>query len=80
MWICSVRVSSISTRKTPLSDPGYALVNLQLGYRINNWEFSIWGKNVFDEEYVTKKLVSNEQTIVEDGNPMTFGTTIIWRF
>ncbi len=63
-----------------LSDPGYALVNLQLGYRINNWEFSIWGKNVFDEEYVTKKLVSNEQTIVEDGNPMTFGTTIIWRF
>lgn len=63
-----------------LSDSGYKTVNLQLGYRGENWEFSVWGKNIFDDRYATKKLVANGQTIIEDGDPMTFGTTIVWRF
>ncbi len=63
-----------------LSDSGYKTLNLQVGYRGENWELSVWGKNVFDDHYATKKLVSNGQTIVEDGDPMTFGTTIVWRF
>ncbi|WP_031385968.1 TonB-dependent receptor [Desulfonatronum thiodismutans] len=63
-----------------LSDSGYKTVNLQGGYRGENWEFSVWGKNVFDDRYAIKKLIANDQTIVEDGDPMTFGTTITWRF
>ena len=63
-----------------LSDSGYKLVNVSAGYRGENWEVSVWGKNIFDDQYAVKKLTSARQTIVEDGAPMTFGTTIVWRF
>lgn len=63
-----------------LSDSGYKTVNLQVGYRGENWEISVWGKNIFDDRYATKKLVSNGQTIVEDGDPLTMGTTVVWRY
>ena len=63
-----------------LSDDGYQTVNAQVGYHGDNWDVSLWGKNVLDARYATKKLVSNSQTIVEDGAPMTFGVTVGWRF
>lgn len=63
-----------------LSDSGYTTLNLQLGYREDNWEISVWGKNIFDDRYAVKKLRSGGETIVEDGAPMTFGSTLIWRF
>ena len=63
-----------------LSDSGYKLVNVSAGYRGENWEVSVWGKNIFDDEYAVKKLISASQTVVEDGAPMTFGTTVAWRF
>jgi iron complex outermembrane receptor protein len=63
-----------------LSDAGYRTVNLQLGYRMEQWEFSVWAKNLLDDRYATKKLEANGQTIVEDGDPMSFGTRVVWRF
>ena len=63
-----------------LSDPGYNTVNLQFGYRGENLTVAIWGKNVFDTHYITKKLVANGNKIVEDGNPFSFGTTVSWSF
>jgi iron complex outermembrane receptor protein len=63
-----------------LSDPGYNTVNLQFGYRGENITVAIWGKNVFDTHYITKKLVANGNKIVEDGNPFSFGTTVSWSF
>jgi outer membrane receptor protein involved in Fe transport len=29
----------------------YAVVNGSIGYRFENWTFSLWSKNIFDEEY-----------------------------
>ena len=63
-----------------LSDAGYQTINAQVGYHGDNWDFSVWGKNIFDARYATKKLVANSQTSVEDGAPMTFGVTVGWRF
>ena len=63
-----------------LSDPGYNTVNPQFGYRGENITVAIWGKNVFDTHYITKKLVANGNKIVEDGNPFSFGTTVSWSF
>lgn len=63
-----------------LSDDGYQTVNAQVGYHGDSWDVSLWGKNVLDARYATKKLISNSQTIVEDGAPMTFGVTVGWRF
>ncbi|HDX8393133.1 TPA: TonB-dependent receptor [Aeromonas dhakensis] len=63
-----------------LSDSGHTTLNLQVGYRGDNWEISIWGKNLLDDHYAVKKLRSGGETIVEDGAPMTFGTNLVWRF
>ena len=63
-----------------LEDDGYALVNLKTGYRFGRYDISIWCKNLFDEEYAQKKVKSSGYTLVEDGDPMTFGVTLIWRF
>ena len=63
-----------------LSDPGYQTINAQIGYHGDNWDVSVWGKNVLDARYATKKLAAAGQTIVEDGAPMTFGVSVGWRF
>lgn len=63
-----------------LSDAGQRTVNLQVGYRTEQWEFSVWTKNLLDDRHAVKKLKANGQTIVEDGDPMSFGTRIVWRF
>ncbi|WP_321493703.1 TonB-dependent receptor [uncultured Desulfobacter sp.] len=63
-----------------LEDNGYALVNLKTGYRFGRYDISLWCKNLFDEEYAQKKVKSNGYTLMEDGEPMTFGITLIWRF
>ncbi len=64
-----------------LKDNGYALVNLKLGYQFDHYDISVWGKNIFDEYYAQKKVKDNMgYTMVEDGEPMTFGITFNWRF
>ncbi|WP_212637840.1 TonB-dependent receptor [Desulfocicer vacuolatum] len=64
-----------------LEDNGYALVNLKLGYVFDHYDISVWGKNIFDEYYAQKKLKdSMGNTMVEDGDPMTLGVTLRWRF
>ncbi|CAK7019495.1 MAG: Pesticin receptor [Desulfovibrio sp.] len=63
-----------------LSDNGYQTINAQIGYHGDNWDVSLWGKNVLDARYATKKLASAGQTIVEDGAPMTLGVSVGWRF
>jgi iron complex outermembrane receptor protein len=63
-----------------LKDDGYALVNLKAGYRWDRYDISIWCKNLFDEEYAQKKVKSQGDTLVEDGEPMTVGVTLSWRW
>ena len=63
-----------------LSDSGYRTVNLNLGYRGEHLAVTIWGKNLLNARYITKKLVARGNTIVEDGQPFSFGTTVSWSF
>lgn len=61
-------------------DDAYALVNLRAGLYFEQWdaELTLWGRNIFDEEYVT----TIADTVVQDGNytayqqePTTWGIT-----
>lgn len=63
-----------------LSDPGYNMANLRFGYHGENFSVTTWGKNIFNTHYITKKLVAQGNTIVEDGNPFSFGITASWSF
>ncbi|MGD9823859.1 TonB-dependent receptor [Desulfobacter sp.] len=63
-----------------LEDDGYALVNLKAGYRWGRWDIAVWCKNLFDQEYAQKMVESAGYTLVEDGDPMTLGVTLCWRW
>ena len=63
-----------------LSDSGYRTINLNLGYRGEHLAVTIWGKNLLNARHITKKLVARGNTIVEDGQPFSFGTTVSWSF
>jgi len=63
-----------------LEDDGYVLFGLKSGFRYKSYDISIWCKNLFDEEYINKKVENNMgYTMVEDGEPRVFGLTISWR-
>ncbi|QJT10962.1 TonB-dependent receptor [Oceanidesulfovibrio marinus] len=64
-----------------LSQVGYALFNARVGYAAESWDIALWGKNIFDNRYVTKKVKDNAGDIlVEDGAPQSFGVSVSWRF
>ena len=59
----------------------YEIVNLRLGFEREHFDIVLWGKNVFDKEYLTSKSVYwGGNTIVQDGAPRTIGVTITYRF
>ncbi len=60
-------------------DP-YALVDLRLGYRGENLEAVLWGRNIFNEEYYTVSYDGEGSKMVQDGSPAMCGVRITWRY
>lgn len=65
----------------------YALTNVKLGYETDRWSAYLWGRNVFDEDYVVRGFYfANEppdwqdQRYVQLGEPRQFGITARWEF
>jgi len=59
---------------------GYTTVNMSLNYIGEEWDFSLWAKNIFDKEYVTSKGTYILGNIAEDGEPRTIGFKITYNF
>jgi len=60
---------------------GYALVNLGFGYQGEDFDISLWGKNIFDKEFLTSKSIYwAGSNVVQDGTPRTFGVTLNYYF
>ncbi len=61
--------------------PAYDLLDASLGYRSrsNRWEFSIWSKNLLDEEYIAHLYVLGGNDYALFGTPRTYGVTLNWR-
>ena len=57
------------------------ILDLQFGLNHPRWTWTVWAKNVFDEEYFSLEL---EIPVVEAGGefgaPVTYGTTLTWKF
>jgi iron complex outermembrane receptor protein len=58
----------------------YQTVNLRIGYESEHFDFILWGKNVFDEEYLTYVGLLYNYDVGVDGPPQTFGATLTYRF
>ncbi len=68
-----------SNQDTSVRDP-YAVVNLKLGTELSNWDFYIYAKNLFDEEYYSSIFTSSIRNSYMVGSPRTIGTNIVFRF
>ncbi len=61
-----------------VKEPGYERVNLKLGIEGTHWDGYVWVKNLFDEQYCIFENV--DRGITEDGEPITIGITLSYRF
>lgn len=57
----------------------FAVVNASIGYRYNNWTFTLWSKNLLGEEYEDRVFFfdngAGEQRYEAPAAPRTFGLT-----
>ncbi len=68
-----------SNEKTSVRDP-YRIVNVKLGVELSKWDFYVYVKNLFDEEYYASIFTSNIRNSYMVGSPRTIGAQIVFRF
>ena len=59
------------------------LVNTKLGWRNDNWNVSIWGKNLTDDDYASQTATPNPLWGTEAyflAAPRTYGATLRYDF
>ena len=58
------------------------LVNARVGFSRNNWSADIWGKNIFDEKYISNSffIISGTGYSVALGERATYGVTLRYKF
>ena len=59
---------------------GYTLVDAKLGYRLDNWDFYVYGRNLLDEEYVNMFMSSSSFSMISFGDPRAFGVGVTYYF
>ncbi len=62
--------------------PAYGLVNANVGYRSadDRWDVTLWGRNLFDKEYVTSITTFTATFAGRPGEPRNFGVRFAYRF
>jgi iron complex outermembrane recepter protein len=68
----------------PLRLDAYTLVNANVTFNVplqnNNFDLSLWARNLLDEEYITNGFTTPSNTITQVfGDPRTFGIKIAYR-
>ncbi|KIX12258.1 TonB-dependent receptor [Dethiosulfatarculus sandiegensis] len=58
----------------------YNIVNLRLGYVSEKYEVILWSKNLFDEDYFTKKYDWGGSIMGYEAAPRMVGLSLAWRF
>jgi iron complex outermembrane receptor protein len=92
-WSISVRGDLSYTSETPaLTNPQFnhiperTLANARIGVRRGQFDVALWGRNIFDEKYVSSVIFqpnfSAAQFLpnVTQGERATYGVTAIWSF
>lgn len=58
----------------------YETLNLRLGFQWRDIEFSVWGENLCDREYLTFITPFRNTIAGIDGHPQRFGISAVYRF
>ncbi len=68
-----------NAQNTALED-GYSVSNLSLGYKKLGWEVELYGKNIFDSEYVDFMISTPSNNYYHFGAPRVVGVAISKEF
>jgi len=70
-----------NTQSAGAYQPAYDLFNARITYAPSdgNWDVSIYGKNLADEEYFRNVALVGPTGVATPGDPMTVGISINWR-
>lgn len=67
--------------KNELKEDPYEVVNLRLGYEGDNWDVTLWCKNVFDKKYNNVQFnMPGWGKATFEGEPRQIGVTVGYRF
>ncbi len=73
-WVDDHIPSSSLDERHEQSD--YAMANVKLGWRNDNWDFSIWGKNITNQDYAVQYAPDNVLgALLQDGSQQAFMNT-----
>ncbi|PIE63372.1 MAG: hypothetical protein CSA26_12780 [Desulfobacterales bacterium] len=67
---------TVNTKK----QDAYLTANAMIGWEWEGFQIYAWGKNLFDENYVTRAFEWGGDWVGRAGDPATFGITIQYRF
>lgn len=84
-WDFSVEFSHVDEQITDYVFPGTViqeqdLLDARVGWTSSNeqWDISLWGKNLTDEAYISHSYVIGPGVIGVWGAPITYGVTVTW--
>ena len=61
-------------------EDGYTLVDAKIGYRLDDWDFYVYGRNLTDEEYVSMFMSNSMVGLISYGDPRSFGIGTTYYF
>lgn len=62
------------------SQKAYEVYNAKIGYEAENWDIYLYGKNIFDKEYLSFGRTNSIGLMATVGQPQTFGVIASIRF
>lgn len=66
---------------TPTAEePAYGILNGRITYTLNNWSFTLFGRNITDKLYRTKTVPVGDGAFSGFGDPATYGVTVGYKF
>ena len=69
-----------SANDSMVSADGAIIANAKIGYKINDWNIYLYGKNINNEEYINSYMSSDGRQIVNFNEPRTFGVGVQYKF
>lgn len=72
--------SYYSTAENDRRIDGHTLVNARMGYEGEQFEIMLWAHNLFDEDYEERSMRWMDGTLVQQGEPMSLGVLLTYKF
>jgi iron complex outermembrane receptor protein len=63
-----------------IQQPGYVTLDANISYEVDNWRFSIYGRNLTDKVYATFRSETASRDSITYAKPRTFGVAASYKF